>query len=82
LCRAAILVELHDFFTPGTTDTLRARFGATHAIEQVWQQPRTRRDFPWTTLGTILAPRSHMNFTVNELRPERMAWLWMTPRAG
>lgn len=80
LRQAAILVELHDFLVPDITQTLMQRFEATHRIEQVWQQPRSRDEFPWRTLGTALLPGSYLDWSVSEWRPVRMAWLWMTPK--
>lgn len=80
LRQAAILVELHDFLVPNITQTLVQRFEDTHRIEQVWQQPRSRGEFPWHTLGTALLPKSYLDWSVSEWRPVRMAWLWMTPK--
>jgi Putative methyltransferase len=80
LCRAAILVELHDFIIPGITEELKRRFSATHRIEHIWQQPRSQADFPWRTLGTMLLPKSYLDWAVSEWRPVRMAWLWMEPK--
>ncbi len=80
LCRATILVELHDFIIPSITEKLKERFGATHRIEHIWQQPRSRADFPWRTLGTMLLPKSYLDWAVSEWRPVRMSWLWMVPR--
>jgi len=79
LARAVILVELHDFIIPGITETLMGRFKATHHIEHVWQQPRSRTQFPWRTLRTSLLPTSYLDWSVSEWRPVRMAWLWMVP---
>jgi len=80
LSRASILVELHDFIVPGVTEALKGRFSATHSIEHIWQQPRHRDEFPWTTAGTRLLPRRYLDWAVSEWRPVRMAWLWMTPK--
>ena len=81
LARAAILLELHDFIVPGITGQLRERFNGTHRIEHIWQQPRSREQFPWRTLGTTLLPKSYLDWSVSEWRPVRMAWLWMEPHA-
>jgi precorrin-6B methylase 2 len=40
LTRSAIMVELHDFAAPGTTEILRDRFSATHQVEVVTQAAR------------------------------------------
>ena len=75
----AILVELHDFIVPQITETLRQRFARTHHITHIWQEPRSRGEFPWSTFGTRLLPGSYLDWTVSEWRPVRMAWLWMEP---
>ena len=80
LQRASILVELHDFVTPGLTDLLLTRFQGTHDIEHIWQEPRIRDQFPYSTLYTKLLPNSYLDWAVSETRPVRMAWLWMTPK--
>ncbi len=79
LRRASILVELHDFVIPQLTELLVARFKDTHHIEHIWQEPRARADFPYSTLYTSLLPKSYIDWAVSETRPVRMAWLWMTP---
>jgi Met-10+ like-protein len=79
LARAAILVELHDFIIPGITEELKRRFGPTHRIKHIWQQPRSRTQFPWQTFGTRLLPKSYLDWSVSEWRPVQMAWLWMEP---
>ena len=81
LARATILLELHDFIVPGITEKLRGRFNGTHRIEHIWQQPRSREQFPWRTLGTTLLLKSYLDWSVSEWRPVRMAWLWMEPNA-
>lgn len=80
LARADIMVELHDFLVPEITETLKRRFAVTHEIQLVWQEPRTRSEFPWRTFGTALLPKSYLDWAVSEWRPVRMAWLWMTPK--
>jgi hypothetical protein len=79
LAQAAMLVELHDFIVPGITEELKRRFEATHRIKHIWQQPRSRSQFPWRTLGTALLPKSYLDWSVSEWRPVQMAWLWMEP---
>jgi hypothetical protein len=79
LRHTAILVELHDFIVPKITEALKQRFEETHCIAHVWQEPRLRDEFPWHTMGTRLLPKSYLDWSVNEWRPVRMAWLWMQP---
>lgn len=79
LRRVAVLVELHDCFAPNITETLKQRFASTHRITHIWQEPRSRDEFPWRTLGTVFLPKSYLDWSVSEWRPVRMAWLWMEP---
>ena len=81
LARAHLLVEMHDFCCPGITERITARFAPTHRIERIWQEPRARDDFPFSSLGTKLLPSRYLDWAVNEWRPERMSWLWMEPKA-
>jgi hypothetical protein len=81
LNNAILLVETHEFLRPGVTDELCSRFACSHDIERIWQEPRSRAEFPWQTLGTMLLPVSYVEWAVSEWRPERMSWLWMTPRS-
>jgi hypothetical protein len=76
---ASILVEVHEFVVPGVTDELKSRFSDSHRIEHIWQQPRSRDEFPWQTMGARLLPGSYLDWAVSEWRPERMSWLWMEP---
>lgn len=79
LARATILVELHDFIIPGITEELKRRFETTHRIKHISQQPRSRSQFPWRTFGTMLLPKSYLDWSVSEWRPVQMAWMWMEP---
>ena len=79
LSTATILVEMHDFIVPGISDTVRARFEATHDIRHVLQEPRLGAAFPWRTVITRLLPSSYLDWAVSEWRPVRMSWLWMKP---
>jgi predicted O-methyltransferase YrrM len=80
LANAAILVELHDFLVPGLRETIRERFAASHEITLITQEPRTRQDFPWRTLGTALLPNAYLDWAVSEWRPVVMEWYWMVPK--
>jgi len=80
LARAHLLVEMHDFCCPGITERITARFAATHRIERIWQEPRTRADLPYRTPGMALLPGRYLDWAVSEWRPERMSWLWMEPK--
>ncbi len=82
LCRADILVELHDFITPGVTDLLMARFESTHHLQLIHQEPRSWDEFPWRTLTTSLLPRSYHDWAVSEWRPVPMSWFYMRSRTS
>lgn len=79
LCQATILAEMHDFVRPGISETLETRFALTHRLTRIWQEPRTRADFPYRSIGLALLPKSYVYWAVSEWRPARMSWLWMEP---
>ena len=74
-----VLAETHEFVQPGVTDELRRRFCATHRVEEIRQQPRSPKEFPYRTLWTALLPRFYLEWAVSEWRPGVMSWLWMKP---
>jgi hypothetical protein len=76
LARAYVLVELHDFIEPGTSDEIRRRFEASHDIRVVDSQRRNAAEYP------ELASLSQKNAAaaVSEGRPAGMQWAWMRPR--
>jgi hypothetical protein len=74
-----ILVELHEFATKGVSETLRTRFQATHAIEQIWERERTPADFPLSSPYIFCLPNYCLVDALSEWRPERMSWFWMVP---
>jgi len=76
-----ILVELHDFVVRGLSDVVRTRFAASHQIRAIWQQDRTRADFPSRELYALLLPEHYLRTVMAEYRPERMSWFWMEPHA-
>jgi hypothetical protein len=80
LAAARILVELHDFISPGLYEKITERFLPTHVVERIWQADRNISEFPWRTLGTRLIPHEYLVWAVNEWRPVRMSWLSMVPK--
>jgi hypothetical protein len=78
LARADILVETHDAFVPGCTETLIERFRPTHEIFRYAARPRALSDYPADFLP--LLKRWFPNFAV-ELMHERRAgtqqWLYL-----
>jgi hypothetical protein len=49
LRNATLLVETHEFLRRGITDELCRRFAPSHDFERIWQEPRSRAEFPWRT---------------------------------
>lgn len=80
LKRAHILLELHEFISPGVTELIRQRFTPTHGIEEIWQEDRTRNDLRFSTLYSRLIPGRFVRRIVSEKRPERMFWFVMNPK--
>jgi precorrin-6B methylase 2 len=80
LRQAAMLVELHDFMVPGTTETLLRRFNKTHSIMHIKEVGRSRAEFPWRTFRIMFFPHSSLERAVSELRDAKMSWLWMNPK--
>jgi FkbM family methyltransferase len=81
LGRAHLLVEMHDFCSPGITDRLTERFAPTHEVQRIWSEPRTQADYPFRSLATKLLPSRYLEWAASEWRPERMSWLWLVPKA-
>lgn len=83
LLQADILVETHDAFVPQATDTLMARFCATHNIECYAAQPRIAADFP-----DCFLPRFRRWFPglaidlMDERRTGVQRWLFLTVRTS
>ena len=83
LARSAVLVELHDFAAPRTTEILRSRFAPPHTIMEVEQQPRDAR--VWAA-RTGISERDAALLGV-ELRPwqdQILAgrWMLLVPRGA
>ena len=68
-----LLVETHDAFVPGITETLKARFAATHEIEEI---PMRGVDFSTVPLLRGL-PMAEVDALVGSERPDLQRWLWM-----
>lgn len=81
LTAAHILVEVHEFVHRGITSTLMKRFEATHDIEHILEADRSIEDYPFRTLYSWILPNRYKLAVISEMRPERMSWLWMRPKA-
>jgi len=62
------------------TELLWTRFEGSHRIEQIWEELRSARDYPFRTFYTCLLPDRFLRNVVSEWRSERQSWLWMRPR--
>ncbi|MBA3960652.1 MAG: hypothetical protein H0X40_01965 [Chthoniobacterales bacterium] len=80
LQRAQILVELHEFVVPGVTGAIKQHFEATHQVNEIVEEGRTRDDYPYRDFYTRFMPKSYLAWAPSEWRPEQMSWLWMMPR--
>jgi len=80
LRNTAILVELHEFISRGISQRIRARFEASHMIEEMWSEERQAKEFPLSTLYTRLMPQKYLAEFLFEYRPEAMNWFWMKPK--
>jgi hypothetical protein len=73
----AILVELHDFIDPNTTERIVERFAPTHEAVVIEQQGRDDLSPPELE---FLGPRDRM-VALDEYRPGPMRWAWLRPRS-
>lgn len=81
LRKSWLLVEAHDLYVAGITQTLRGRFKDTHRIVEISTRPRVIGDFPKSAgLANWLPAFVKLRY-MDERRPEPMIWLWMTPVA-
>ena len=83
LAHADILVETHDAFVAGVTETLIGRFGETHEVTCYTARPRMLSDFPPGFLPRFrhLFPRLAVEL-MNERRTGLQRWLLLTAKAG
>jgi hypothetical protein len=79
LRRAYLLIELHEFASPGIADRLSSRFATTHNVRRIWQEVRNRVDYPFANWFTKMLPSAYASYQVQEFRPETMSWFWMEP---
>jgi len=80
--RTWLLVELHEFAVAGVAERLSNALTSTHLVERIWQRPRTLEDYPFQHWMMGLLPEAYSMYQVQEFRPERMSWLWATPRSA
>jgi hypothetical protein len=76
-----ILVETHDMFAPGCTETLTRRFQPTHNIERRTTRARVLADFPPNFLRRYrrIFPQLAIDL-MDERRPSQQHWLYMTAK--
>lgn len=78
LAGADILVELHDFLVPGTSDLLRERFSATHNLEIIHMAPRVAADWPQQA---DFVPADCRLAAMAEHRDPHQRWFFFSARA-
>ncbi|NJO53427.1 MAG: hypothetical protein HC829_00085 [Bacteroidales bacterium] len=78
-----ILVETHDFYVPGCTDTLIERFSETHHIRRYRSRARVLEDFPRDVLPSLqrLVPHALVGL-MDEDRNAIQEWLFMVRKPG
>ena len=74
-----ILVEMHDLIVGGLSEVICERFKATHLIEQIHAEKRSRSEFPFSSFVTRHFP-GYIDFAVSDCRPPGMSWFWMRPK--
>ncbi|MCA9240177.1 MAG: class I SAM-dependent methyltransferase [Planctomycetales bacterium] len=82
LGKTAMLVELVLRGWPGVTAEFFRRFGESHHIELIWQNPRTAADFPLKNRWMRVFPNRDLRHMVDELRPCEQSWMWLTPKTA
>ncbi len=70
-----ILVELHEFLSPGVTGVILERFKDTHIVKLIDVLPRDRRAYP--QLNTMSDREAAA--AMSESRPAGMQWCWIMP---
>jgi hypothetical protein len=73
-----MIVELHDFIDPSISETILARFSASHRIALIDGEARTGEDLPELSFMT---PRQRQA-VLSERRPGPMRWACMWPLEG
>src|SRR6516162_9920644 len=71
LSEADLIIETHDSWRPGVTETLTDRFLPSHGIEIIYHCAKTAKAFPG--LGTI--PIKEHAFLLEEGRPRNQRWM-------
>lgn len=81
LAHTTFLVELHEFLIADIMARIVDRFGATHDLELIYEESRSKADFPWSTPILRALPDKYVEQAVSEQRPIRMCWYFATPKA-
>lgn len=76
---AHVLVEMHDLIVGGLSEVICDRFKATHQIEQIHAEKRSRSEFPYSSFVTRHFP-GYVDYAVSDCRPPGMSWFWMRPK--
>jgi len=79
LTKTEIVVECHDIFSSGITDTLQKRFSNSHNITKIQARTPSHRDFPFLPVFLTKYLRHTITGILTE-RPPHMHWLHLTPK--
>jgi hypothetical protein len=73
------LIEIHDFVDKSLGEIICAQFRETHTATEIWQQTRCFKDLPRSLHFRQILWRWYRTL-LSESRPERMRWLFLTPK--
>lgn len=73
-----LLVELHDFIVPHTTETITRRFALTHHVQIIYARRKISADYPQLSFLS----RKDREMAVQEFRPDGMSWAVLSPRTN
>jgi hypothetical protein len=80
--KSDILVEMHEMYRPGCTQTIKKRFADTHRISEILGQERVINDWPKElNFIRLLFPKKEILHFMDEGRPYPMNWLLMKPKS-
>jgi hypothetical protein len=78
LCEVTILVEVHDFLSPGLTAELVNRFARSHKVDII--RTASRNHFRCVELAGL--GKAERDLALSEGRPAEMGWMFLKPRGA
>ena len=76
---AYAIVELHEFASPGVSETISHRFADTHDVRILHSGPRYAADYP-VLMSVPNVGYMDREMAVSEFRHSRISWAVLTPR--